>query len=91
MPILPWLSRVGDPGDSAEIAVESCFSPFKAPSPLPSVEKALNIDVNLTLSGRKEKKSKREYEEVRGMSRQLQKNEEICTCQECALQTLWMV
>ena len=51
IPILPGLPSVGDPGDSAEIAVETCLSPFQAPSPLPSVEKALNIDVNLTLPG----------------------------------------
>ena len=49
--ILPGLPRVGDPGDSTEVAVETSFSPFEAPSPLPSVEKTLHIDVNLALPG----------------------------------------
>ena len=50
-PIVPGLPRVSDPGYSSEIAVETSLCPFQALSPRPGVEKALNIDVNLTLPG----------------------------------------
>ena len=41
-----------DSSNPTEIAVEASLSPFETASPLPSVEKAFHIYVNLALPGR---------------------------------------
>ena len=41
-----------DSSNPAEIAVEAHLSPFETASPLPGVEKAFHVYVNLALSGR---------------------------------------